>query len=297
MEVMASRIEVDENRIDRPSQVMLGTLAETDGWVYGSRLRDAADVAENTQVFYRMEEYLLPAGLVEEREREPREEARQQPRQFRLTHAGAEWVDDHADEIAQPATREEVQELAREGYDAATSAKESVQNYRKKLHRVKEQVEEVQDLQEQVEDVESQTGYQQGAISGIRQRSLKNEDNHEEFADEIREIVERQREEIDTLQQTNSALQQRLQTVEQKQQQAIRQQALYERSQLPQPTKPAGYGVLGAVAMYLLVLVIVYLLAPQLLMSVLLGGVALVVAVAVGTGLTLYTRRETSQVS
>jgi chromosome segregation ATPase len=294
---MTSELTVDENRIDRASQVMLGTLAEKDGWVYGSRLRDAADVAENTQVFYRMEEHLLPAGLVEERDRAPREDGRQQPRQFRLTSFGVEWVEDHAEEITRPATREEVQELAREGYEAATSAKESVQNYRKKLHRVKEQVEELQDLQEQVEDIDSQTGYQQGAITGIRQRSLKNEDNHDEFADEMRETVERQREEIDTLQQTNSALQQRLRTVEQKQQQAIRQQALYERSQLPQPTKPAGYGVLGAVAVYLLVLVIVYLLAPELLMSVLLGGVALVGAVALGTGLTAYTRRDTSQVS
>jgi chromosome segregation ATPase len=294
---MTSQIMVDENRIDRVSQVILATLAENDGWVYGSRLRDAADVTENTQVFYRMEEHLLPAGLVEEREREPRSEGRQQPRQFRLTQAGAEWVDDHTDQIAQPATREEVQELAREGYEAATSAKESVQNYRKKLHRMKEQVEEVQDLQEQVEDVDTQTGYQQGAIDGIRQRSLQNEDAHEEFADEIREIVDRQREEIDTLQQTTSALQQRVQTVEQKQRGAIRQQALHERSQLPQPTKPAGYGVLGAVGVYLLVLVIVYLLAPELLMSVLLGGVALVIAVALGTGLTVYTRRETSQVS
>jgi DNA repair exonuclease SbcCD ATPase subunit len=214
---MSSALTVDENRVDRASQLMLRTLADKDGWVYGSRLRDAADMTENTQVFYRMEEHLVPAGLVEEHDREPREEGHQQPRQFRLTSFGANWVDDHADEITQPITREEIQEMTHESYEAATSAKESVQNYRKKVHRLKERVEDLENLQERVEDIETQTGHQQSAIDGIRQRGLKNEEAHEEFADEMRETVERQRQEIDSLHETIAALQQRIETVEQNQ--------------------------------------------------------------------------------
>lgn len=209
---------VDGNRVDRASQVMLGTLADKDGWVYGSQLREEADLGENRQVFYRMEEYLLPAGLVEEHDREPREQGHQQPRQFRLTAAGTEWVADHAEAIARPATREEVQELARESHEAATSAKESVQNYRKKVHRLKERTEDLEELQERVEDIETQTDHQQSAIDGIRQRGLKNEEAHEEFADEMRETVERQRTEIDSLHEAIAALQQHIETIEEDQQ-------------------------------------------------------------------------------
>ena len=123
--------------------------------MYGGELRKAADLNENTQVFYRMENYLKPSGLVVEAARAEERDARQ----FQLTEEGAEWVEEHAEEIVAPANREEIAELAHEGYKAGTSAKESVQNYRKKVNRVKnrldETCEDVRDLEDQEENKEA----------------------------------------------------------------------------------------------------------------------------------------------
>ena len=97
-----------------------------------------ADLSENTQVFYRMENYLKPSRLVVEATRAEKRDVRQ----FRLTEEGAEWVEELAEEIVAPANREEIAKLAHEGYKTGTSAKESVQNYRKKVNRVKNRLDE-----------------------------------------------------------------------------------------------------------------------------------------------------------
>jgi hypothetical protein len=77
---MSRVLWANENRVDRASQLML-TRLRRESWIYAGRLRERADFSENSQVFYRMERYLIPAGLVEEAARTNDDE----PRQFRLT--------------------------------------------------------------------------------------------------------------------------------------------------------------------------------------------------------------------
>ena len=84
---MAETLEKDGNRIDRASQVILRALNGGDEWVRGKTLREAADLSQNGQVFYRMEEHLIPSGLTQEAARTERN-GRVEPRQFRLTEEG-----------------------------------------------------------------------------------------------------------------------------------------------------------------------------------------------------------------
>ena len=68
---------VGEHRIDSQSQQILRVLRGGGGnWVYGGELRKAADMSENTQVFYWMENSLKPSGLVVEAARAEERDAR-----------------------------------------------------------------------------------------------------------------------------------------------------------------------------------------------------------------------------
>ncbi|MDN4015169.1 hypothetical protein QX233_22230, partial [Chryseobacterium gambrini] len=80
---MVETLEKDGHRIDRASQVMLRALNGDEEWVRGQTLREAADLSQNGQVFYRMEEHLLPTGLAQEAARRERN-GHVEPRQFRL---------------------------------------------------------------------------------------------------------------------------------------------------------------------------------------------------------------------
>ena len=86
---MAETLEKDGHRIDQASQVMLRALNGGDEWVRGQTLCEAADLAQNGQVFYRIEEHLLPTGLVQEAARTERN-GHVEPRQFRLAPEGKE---------------------------------------------------------------------------------------------------------------------------------------------------------------------------------------------------------------
>lgn len=135
---------VDGNRIDRESQKILIRLNESQ-WTYATSLRENAELSQNGQVFYRMEEHLIPAGLVEEAGREDDATAYRGRRQFRLTAAGASWLSDHEETVAVPKSRAETQQMVYEANEAAESARDSVQSYRKDLHRLKKDVEETTD--------------------------------------------------------------------------------------------------------------------------------------------------------
>jgi chromosome segregation ATPase len=211
---MAETLEKDGNRIDRASQKILRELKEGGEWIRGLTLRRAADLSQNTQVFYRVEEHLLPAGLVEEAARTG-QDGYVEPRRFRLTSEGEEWVESHAAALAEPATREEAREMAGEAYEAAESARESVQNYRKKLYRVRSRVEELEELPGRVGETETKLEYHAGSLEGIRSRAIETEEAHEEFAEEMREATERQHSEIEALQSENAELKQRLSRLEQ----------------------------------------------------------------------------------
>src|SRR5699024_3616016 len=96
-----------------------------------------------------MENHLGPAGLVLEAVRDDPE---RESRKFKLSEEGEVWVEDHAEELLAPTTREEIADLAQQGYKEGTEAKESVQNYRKKLRRYKNQVEDVREQLAHIRD-------------------------------------------------------------------------------------------------------------------------------------------------
>ena len=226
---MGETLEKDGHRIDRASQVMLRALNGDEEWVRGQTLREAADLAQNGQVFYRMEEHLLPTGLAQEAARRERN-GHVEPRQFRLTDEGKGWVDEHADLLAIPTTREEAAAKAGAAYEAAESARSSVQNYRKKLHRVKGRVEELEELPERVRETETRLNYQAESLDEIRSQATEVAEAHTEFAGETREALDRQREEIEALRAENSALEERIERLERQFEGIARQQAERERA-------------------------------------------------------------------
>lgn len=140
----------DSTRVDKPSQKVL-TRLNTNDWVHTGDLQDAAELSQNTQVLYRMEKHLIPAGLVEEADRPNTD----YPRQFRLTKAGERFIREHSKEIAQPTDLLETQKMASEALNEASSAKQSVQDYRKKLYRLKQRIEEVETWEERIESSSS----------------------------------------------------------------------------------------------------------------------------------------------
>jgi hypothetical protein len=157
------------------------TRLRGEGWVYAGRLRERADFSENSQVFYRMERYLIPAGLVEEAARTNDDE----PRQFRLTDEGSLWLEQNTDEIATPATRDEMRELAREGYEAGTSARESVQNYRKKVSRIKNRLE---DVEAEVDEISDKQESNVTTLSIQSERSRDNRERSKETKDAVADL-------------------------------------------------------------------------------------------------------------
>ena len=175
-------LKTDGTRIDRASQKFLGAL-KVRGPCYSAELRDVAELEQNTQVSYRMDRYLVPAGLVEE---SPRDEDRppgyEQPREWSLTEAGEEWIAAHVDEIVTPATRAETQQMARDAKDEAHSAKESVQKYRKKLSRMKR---EVQDIGERVREVDKRHSMDYEGLKGTIKKSDRNETDIEQMQQSI----------------------------------------------------------------------------------------------------------------
>ena len=277
----------NEQRIDRASQRMLRRLGGGE-WVHSSSLREAGDLDENTQVFYRMEEYLKPSGLVVEAARSEEGEARR----FRLTEEGEEWVEEHADEIQTPATREEVAELAHEGYKAGTSAKESVQNYRKKVNRLKNRLDETRD---EIGEITERQEKDARTLDVLWQRSEDNRDRSKESRELLRELEESVEVRatvgsVEGVSEDVSGVERRLATVESKQGGLVREQAEMARSRalLGRLAKPAGYVAAGVLVAYLVVLVAVLVLAPGLLVSALVGGITGVLGVVVGIGVVIY---------
>jgi hypothetical protein len=284
---MSSVLWADEKRVDRGSQLML-TRLRGQGWVYGGRLREVADFSENSQVFYRMERYLMPAGLVEEAARSDDDEYRR----FRLTDEGSLWLEQNTDEIATPATRDEMRELAREGYEAGTSARESVQNYRKKVSRVKNRLEgveaEVHEIGDQQESNNTSLSIQSERSKDNRQRSKETKDAVADLQEQMdtraaSDDVERLRDDVSALQDALSSTKHQLDGV-------TRQQATDERTRarLRRLAQPAGYLAVGAVVAYLVVLVAAVLVAPGLLTGVVLAGIGAVLGVALGVGVAIY---------
>lgn len=281
--------QLEDVRVDNESQLILHALRGED-WVRGLKLRRAANLDENRQVFYRMEKHLIPGGLVEEQQRENSGEMRL----FRLTSRGAEWVEERARELEMPTTHEQIQNYALEGYEAGTSAKESVQTYRKKLHRLKRRVERAEDDVEAIEDDEEENDkdieYLRERSQAIRMRSIGNNNRLDSLEDDVEERATIDR--VNGVRDDVSGVERRLAAVEDKQVGLVREQAEAARTRalVGRLAKPAGYVASGALAVYLAVLIAVLVLAQGLVASVLVGGATGALGVAVGIGGMVYAR-------
>lgn len=284
---MSQILHSGENRIDRPSQIILGAL-NTDEWMLGEPLRDAAELGQNQQVFYRMDNHLLPAGLVEEKPRENRPTGYEQARQFRLTERGADWVDEHTGEISRPATREETQQMATQARDDAASAKASVQNYRKKLSRMKGHVE---DLGDDLAEIDAQHAHDYEQLDHLARLAQKAHNRAHENQRTLKDLqhaiddratsedVEHLREDLTTLDKESA---QQREEIEDELDEALQRQAQAQQSRAFLRELATWVGM-GAVVVYLFALIGVGIFAPGLLASVLIGGICGILGIAVGT--------------
>jgi hypothetical protein len=285
---MSGELSADGYRIDGPSQRMLRALRGGD-WHYSATLRDAADLEDNRQVSYRMEEYLGPAGLVLEAARqEPEKEARR----FKLTDEGEAWVEAHDEELLAPTDREEIAELAQQGYTEGTEAKDSVRGYRKKLSRYKSQVEEVR---EQLNHIQNHHDEYFNRVSSVEKESEDSRARSKEAKQGVKELREAVGERatierVESMGEDVSSVERRLTAVENKQAGLAREQAGMARIRalLERLAKPAGYVAGGAVMVYLAVLIVVLILAQELLVSVLVGGATGALGVVVGVAVVIY---------
>ena len=285
---MSGELSADGYRIDGPSQRMLRALRGGE-WQYSATLRDAADLEDNRQVSYRVEEYLGPAGLVLEAARqEPEKEARR----FKLTDEGEAWVEAHAEELLAPTDREEIAELAQQGYTEGTEAKDSVRGYRKKLSRYKSQVEEVR---EQLNHIQNHHDEYFNRVSSVEKESEDSRARSKEAKQgvkELREAVEDRAtiERVESVSEDVSGVERRLTAVESKQAGLAREQAEMARTRalVSRLAKPAGYVAAGALMVYLVVLIAVFIVAQDLLASVLVGGVTGALGIVVGVAVVIY---------
>lgn len=281
---MTPPLQNGEFKIDRPSQIILGALRDSD-WSYAGPLRDAADLDQNAQVFYRMEQYLSPAGFVEEQDRADQPPGYEEPRQFRLTAQGAEWVENHAAEIATPATRLETQQMARDAHDTAESAHSSVQSYRKKLYRLRQHVEDVDD--ELSELARSQTD-DAALVSYVRKGTAQNRESirdNDRTIDALREDIAARptTDDLDDVQATLTDLDDDIDwlTYEQLTTEA-------KRDEVRGLSRPAIYLAAGALAAYLGLLGVVWVVASGLLATVLIAGIVAALGVVFGSATVVY---------
>jgi archaellum component FlaC len=149
---MAPVKECGEYKIDEHSQRMLLELSRGEATTGELVAPGGFGEGEYQKVKYRMDEHLIPAGLVEEVPYSGRYEHNSTPRQFALTRAGREWLREQ-DELGFPATVEAAVEDAGEALEAAESAKSSVQNYRKKLNRINKRTKALKKRVDEIETV------------------------------------------------------------------------------------------------------------------------------------------------
>ena len=216
-------------------------------------------------------------------------------------------VEEHAEVVFTPATREEIRRYAREGYEAGTSAKESVQNYRKKLNRIKNRVdamrEEVTAIGDQQEKDDLTLTLVSNRSNDTRERSKRNTDQIEALQDDVERLADAIEARapvghVDTVSEDLTSVERRLATVEAKQAGVARQQGETERArvQLRQWVEPARYLVIGAAVAYLVVLIGAVVVVPGLVIGVVLAGIGALLGVAVGITATIYAREAPSLV-
>jgi archaellum component FlaC len=97
---MSSKSASNADRIDEISQVLLQVLRDRGGTSPAAPLRDAAGLDQNQQVHYRMNEYLIPAGLAEKAsEKQEQPGGRKDAIIYRLRDEGREWLRENGEDI------------------------------------------------------------------------------------------------------------------------------------------------------------------------------------------------------
>ena len=284
---MSDELFVNGYKVDAASQRMLRAL-RGGKWHRATTLRKAADLNDNRQVTYRVEEYLYPSGLVVEQGREKEKEGRR----FKLTEGGATWVEEHAEELLMPSTHEEVVELAYQGYKEGTEAKDSVQSYRKKLSRTKNRLDEVRDDVETILDGRLEDAGRLETIekSANGAQTLAQENN--KAVEELEESVATRAsaETVSELQEAMRDAEEQLSRVEAKQEGFAQQQAeaRREHERRRRLVEPARYVAALSLLLYSGTLVGAVAFAPDLAASVVIGGVGGLLAVAFGGAVVAY---------
>jgi len=147
---MTDKLTKDGNPIDKTSQRILQHLNSLRGEdvpsATSTELRDACGIDNSQTITYRVNTHLGPAGLVEWVEEDTTGAAGSR-RHYHITNEGAEWASDHADDLARPSdlddtadTAQDALSVAQDAFAEAEKAKDSVQNYRQKVARLKTRV-------------------------------------------------------------------------------------------------------------------------------------------------------------
>jgi prefoldin subunit 5 len=185
-----------------------------------------------------------------------------------------------------------MRELAREGYEAGTSARESVQNYRKKVSRIKNRLE---DVEAEVDEISDKQESNVTTLSIQSERSRDNRERSKETKGAVADLQDQMdtraaSDDVQRLRNDVSALQEALTSTQHQLDGVTRQQATDERTRarLRRLARPAGYLVVGAIGAYLVVLVAAVLVAPGLLTGVVLAGIGAILGVALGVGIAIY---------
>ena len=198
--------------------------------------------------------------------------------------------------IVAPSTREEIAELAHEGYKAGTSAKESVQDSRKKVNRVKNRLDETRDV---VSDLEDQQEKDTHSVDVLWQRSEDNRDRSKESRERIQALESDIEERADVgrvsgIEESAAKVEERLRLVEERQGGVARQQAERERAKIASLAKTGGYAAGGAAGAYVVLVGVAYMIAPGLAASAVVAGIAVVLGMVVAIGGLLYVRGRRS---
>ena len=284
---MSKQLKINGHEISPSSQRILLALENGD-WKYSRHLCEPANLDDNGKVAYRMEAHLIPAGLAEEKPRDDEND----PRQFKLTEEGQKQVEKYQRELEAPSTREEIAEMAQEGYEAGTSAKKSVQEYRKKVSDIRVQLNDTRDT---VGEIEHRQEVKGPTVELIEERSDNNKSRLERVEQEVEDLEESSDSHAEArlvadLQSKLSELKARADRTEYQQAVLARKiaHAEHDRDHLDRFVKPAG--ALAGVASfgYFLLLSAGVLFWQEQVVSILVGGVAAVLAILYVVGVTLF---------
>ncbi|MDF9748307.1 helix-turn-helix domain-containing protein [Natrinema salsiterrestre] len=134
-----------ENRVDSLSQKILIALADQDQPLSNAELAREFGVNRG-KTHTRLNKHLIPADFVQ---KEQGDRIGDGP-YYSLTTSGTMWVEDKRDELERPTTLDEVSERVLEAQRESESAKNSVQNYRKKLYQVKQENEKIEEKLDEI---------------------------------------------------------------------------------------------------------------------------------------------------